>query len=176
MKDIADRTKAGDAAVDLAEEAVAQTEIDRFNLQIKEATLRSPLDGVVMSEDITNKIGAKEQQATVLFEVAPPGSLRADLEVNERDIAEIKGPGQKGYLATSTFPGRYFDFRIERIIPKATPKEGDNSFTVYATIDNPASWMRPGLTGEAKVNTDHRTILWIWTHRLVEFIRLKLWM
>ena len=36
-------------------------------------------------------------------------------------------------------------------------------------------WWRPGMTGLAQIDVGDRTILWIWTHRLIDTIRLKLW-
>jgi hypothetical protein len=35
---------------------------------------------------------------------------------------------------------------------------------------------RPGMAGEARVDVKHRPLIWIWTHRLIDFLRLKLWM
>ena len=70
-------------------------------------------------------------------------------------------------------------FKVERVVPLGSPKEGSNVFTVYAEFPNakqiPPGW-RPGMTGEAKVDAGQATWAWIWTHRLVDFVRLKLWM
>ena len=37
------------------------------------------------------------------------------------------------------------------------------------------AWWRPGMTGLAQIDVGPRTILWIWTHQLVDTLRLKLW-
>ena len=39
--------------------------------------------------------------------------------------------------------------------------------------DVPA-WMRPGMEGVAKVDIDRRTYAWLWTRRLVNWVRMKL--
>ncbi len=59
-------------------------------------------------------------------------------------------------------------------------KEGANSFTVYGDVDPAAmaanpSW-RPGMAGEARVDVANRSLAWTWTHRLIDFLRLKLWL
>ena len=36
-------------------------------------------------------------------------------------------------------------------------------------------WWRPGMAGVAKINTGQRSLLWIFTHRLEDFLRMKLW-
>ena len=39
-----------------------------------------------------------------------------------------------------------------------------------------AAHERRVLTEEARINVEPRSLWWIWTHRLVDFLRLKLWM
>ncbi len=39
----------------------------------------------------------------------------------------------------------------------------------------PESWWRPGMTGLAQIDAGERRIFWIWTHRVVDSLRLKLW-
>jgi len=36
--------------------------------------------------------------------------------------------------------------------------------------------MRPGMEGLAKVEITKARYAWIWTHRLVNWVRMKLWM
>ena len=36
-------------------------------------------------------------------------------------------------------------------------------------------WWRPGMSGLAQVDAGDRAILWIWTHRLVDQLRLRWW-
>ena len=56
-------------------------------------------------------------------------------------------------------------------------KEGANGFKVYATLDAPSQpqW-RPGMQGEARVDVEKKPLVWVWTHRLIDFVRLKLWL
>jgi len=35
--------------------------------------------------------------------------------------------------------------------------------------------MRPGMEGVAKISIDRRHLVWIWTRRLVNWVRMKLW-
>ena len=80
-----------------------------------------------------------------------------------------------GDLATTTFPDRDFKFKIYRIVQNGEPKEGENTFKVYAEILKPEDWMKPGLAGEARVNVVPRSLWWIWTHRLGDWLKLKVW-
>jgi hypothetical protein len=40
---------------------------------------------------------------------------------------------------------------------------------------SPEEWWRPGMTGICKINAGDRSLLWILTHRTVEFLRMALW-
>ncbi|MBV8781075.1 MAG: histidine kinase, partial [Phycisphaerae bacterium] len=82
---------------------------------------------------------------------------------------------QTGELATTSLPNQRTPFHVTRIVPMGSPKEGDNVFTVRVTPDRFSDDWRPGMEGEAKVNIQPRPVIWIWTHRLIEFLRLKLW-
>jgi hypothetical protein len=54
-------------------------------------------------------------------------------------------------------------------------REG-NVFVVRGRLTGQrADWLRPGMSGVAKVDSPRRTLAWIATHRLIDFLRLKLW-
>jgi hypothetical protein len=112
--------------------------------------------------------------------------LKAELAVPERDIHFIRempaageaasGDGWTGKLATNSLPGVDIPFKIERIVPLGDAKEADNTFKVYAVLESQPGFIRPGMAGEARIDAGHKRLAWIWTHRLVDFLRLKLWM
>jgi hypothetical protein len=56
-------------------------------------------------------------------------------------------------------------------------KEGANGFKVYAVLDAaPRNEWRPGMMGEARIDVQKRPLIWLWTHRVIDFVRLKLWL
>jgi multidrug resistance efflux pump len=152
--------------VALSEAALRQSKIDR-------AIIRAPFAGKVLNGDWRDKIGAPVKQGDQLFDMSQH-DLHAELSVAERDIQWLH-EGATGELATTSLPDERMKFHIDRIVPMGTPKEGENVFTVFAALDQANEQWRPGMEGEARVDVEHRSVLWIWTHRLVDFIRLKLW-
>ena len=68
-----------------------------------------------------------------------------------------------------------FPFKVTRIVPLAEPKDGHNVFEVRAELDNHAAWMRPGMEGKAKIDAGRARLIWILTHKAMDFLRLKLW-
>lgn len=171
----ADKSKIADMKVAEAELKAANAEADLLKYQIDEATVLAPIDGEVLKGDLSDKKRAAVKKEDILMEVGPTDKLRVELTVNERDIQFLK-VGQKGQLATNAQPSNTYDLTVDRIIPMGTPKEATNVFTVYATADSTSPGWAPGMVGEARVNIEEKPLIWIWTHRLVEFLQLKLWM
>ena len=98
-----------------------------------------------------------------------------EAEINQRDVHELK-LGSPGEVAFVTQPKLKYKIRVDRIYPAAFPKEGENVFIVRcALVDPPADWWRPGMSGLVKLEAGERTLLWILTHRTVDFLRMWLW-
>jgi multidrug resistance efflux pump len=146
--------------------------------QIDRGVIRAPFDGIILSGDLTQERNATKKQGDELFTIAamPSASgLRAELTVGERDIQDLK-TGQRGELATTALPTEKYPFTINRIEPLGEAKEGDNTFTVYGHLDKTSPSWRPGMAGEARVAVERRPLIWIWTHKFVDYVRFKLWM
>jgi multidrug resistance efflux pump len=173
QKYLADPTKLADYKQAMQEREVALGEVALRQARIDRATILAPYDGVVLSGDWRDKVGAPVKQGDTLYDMSENG-LHAELSVAERDIQWLN-VGEPGQLATTSLPNERMKFHIERIIPMGTPKEGENVFTVYAALDQVSEQWRPGMEGEAKVDVDHRSLIWIWTHRFIDFLRIKLW-
>ena len=48
-------------------------------------------------------------------------------------------------------------------------------FRVEAEVDKSAVDLRPGMEGVGKIVAGERSILWVWTHRFTDWLRLSLW-
>ncbi len=110
----------------------------------------------------------------MLFEIAPLDAYRVMLEIDERDIGEIV-TGQGGELTLTGLPDSALAFEVVRVVPVSTPRDGRNVFEVEAALTDAAPALRPGMEGVGKVHVDRRRLVWIWTHALVDWLRLSLW-
>jgi RND family efflux transporter MFP subunit len=166
---------------DAAQVAILTAQVDQARAQLglvedqlAKTRIAAPFDGVVVTGDLSQELGAPVQRGEVLFEVAPLDEYRVVLQVDERDIEELES-GQTGTLAFTAFPGESFSFAVEKITPVSTPSEGRNTFRVEAELAETPPRLRPGMEGVGKVEVDRRRLLWIWTHEAVDWMRLKLW-
>lgn len=166
----------------LAEGQIARAQADRIaaqidlvEYQITQATLISPLGGKVVSGDLKRQIGAPVKTGDVLFEVAPLEALRAELSVPEEDVADLLAR-QEGELMPLSQPGVRIHFVVERINPVAEVVDQKNVFKVRVRLDETQPWMKSGMEGLAKVSVGERRYAWIWTRRIISWIRMELWL
>lgn len=93
------------------------------------------------------------------------------VEVDERDIGRVR-VGQPGSLALSALPWGPLAVKVTRVTPMANAVEGRNVFEVEAALDAQPDTLRPGLRGVAPIAVGREPLLWAWTHRLTEWLRL----
>ena len=157
----------------MTDEVRARLETIRYRLA--EATIKSPFDGVVVEGDLREHLGAPVKAAEVLLKVAKIESLYVEAEVNERDVHEILG-SDRGEIAFVSQPRHKFPVRITTVEEAAVSKSEASIFLVRCSVDQKMEpWWRPGMSGVCKFDVEKRTLLWILTHRTIDFLRLKLW-
>ncbi|MGE5296095.1 MAG: efflux RND transporter periplasmic adaptor subunit, partial [Solirubrobacterales bacterium] len=166
--------KTAEAQIAQANADKARAQIDLLSHRISQARILSPVTGTLVTGDLKRQIGAPVQTGQILFEVAPLDSLRAELYVSEDEVFDL-AVGQEGKLATATYPGEYIPFVVERINPAAEVINNRNVFKVRARLLENRSWLRPGMEGVAKVTVEKRSYAWIWSRKVVNWVRMKLW-
>ena len=111
----------------------------------------------------------------MLFEVAPLDSYRVILKVDERDVGAV-AEQQTGTLALTGTPEDRIGIQVDRVTPISTPEGGRNYFRVEASlVGDPPEILRPGMEGVGKVDAGRRKLIWIWTHKIVYWVRMFFW-
>jgi multidrug efflux pump subunit AcrA (membrane-fusion protein) len=152
----------------------AEAQLALAQERLTRAAILAPFDGIVVSGDLSQNIGSPVEQGKVLFEVAPLEGYRVILQVDDRDIAHLAA-SQRGQLVLSGLPDQRLPFTVSTVTPVATQIDGRNVFRVEARIDGAAPRLRPGMEGIGKVSIEDRSLLWVWTHTFVDWLRLSLW-
>jgi RND family efflux transporter MFP subunit len=161
-------------SIDKAKIDQAEAQIALLDEQLSRTRVTAPFDGVVMSGDLSQSLGAPVERGQVLYEVAPLHEYRVIAQVDERDIMEIKA-GQQSELILPSMPGEEFPFIVDKITPVSTAKEGKNYFRVEGHVEKPSERLRPGMEGIGKITVDRRKLIWVWTHQAIDWVRLQLW-
>jgi RND family efflux transporter MFP subunit len=153
----------------------AEAQVALIEEQLRRVNVTAPFDGVVVAGDLSQSLGVPVERGDVLFEVAPLDDYRVILNINERDVSEVNIE-QAGLLALTGLPGETLAISISKITPVATAEEGENFFRVEATLsDDGSALLRPGMEGVGKVDIGERKLIWIWTHKIVYWLRMFLW-
>lgn len=152
----------------------AEAQLQLINQKLLKTQLLAPFDGVVVSGDLRQLIGTPVEQGKVLFETAPLDAFRVVLQVDEREIAHM-AQGQQGELVLSGLPGERFRFTVRQITPVAVAQEGRNFFRVEANMAGGLNRLRPGMEGVGKVTVGRQRLIWIWTHSLLDWLKISLW-
>jgi multidrug resistance efflux pump len=152
----------------------ADAQLDLLDEQLSRTRLTAPFNALVMSGDLSQSLGSPVEKGQVLFEVAPLDQYRVIIEVDERDIAGVQ-VGQTSEMIFSSIPGETFPFVVEKITPVTTAKDGRNFYRVEGRLEKVTDQLRPGMEGVGKITVDRRRLIWIWTHKAVDWVRLKAW-
>lgn len=155
---------------------IVQTEaqLELLEQQLERTQLLAPFDGVIISGDLSRSLGAPVERGDVLFEVAPLDAYRVVMEVDERDIPDVT-PGQEGELTLAALPGEALALLVENVSTIAGEGEGPATFRVEGRLLGERDRLRPGMRGVGKIQVGSRGLLWIWTRRLVGWVRLTAW-
>jgi hypothetical protein len=165
---------------------VAAKNVEKLQRDIEAATLRSPIDGVVLTKDLELHAGEFIQPGTPFAEVAALDAWELQVEVNEKKIGRVerefeeRRPLDVSYIlySQSAFKLHTQLASAGQISAAAYPRETENVFIVTApNIEVPEQLrndLRPGLTGRAKIQLGREPFA-IWAgKRIADWFRLKM--
>ncbi|WP_190303192.1 efflux RND transporter periplasmic adaptor subunit [Methylomonas rhizoryzae] len=162
------------AAVLGAELQQAQAQLALVDEKLARAEIKAPFDGIVVSGDLSQKLGAPVNQGDVLFEITPLNAYRIILKVDERDISLVR-PDQSGRMTLAGLSAEPLPFTVKQVTPVAAAEEGINYFRVEAEIIGDKPLLRPGMEGIGKIGVGEASLWHIWTRRLFDWLRIGLW-
>ncbi|RZL31133.1 MAG: HlyD family efflux transporter periplasmic adaptor subunit [Rubrivivax sp.] len=153
----------------------ARAQLDLTLSKLARVELVAPFDAIVVKGDLSQQLGAPLEMGKTLFELAPLASWRVMLKIDERDIARVQ-PGQGGELVLTGAPGQRWHFTLKSVTPVSVVEEGRNYFRAEAElVGQDGVKLKPNMEGVAKVVVGERSLLWVWTHRFTDWLRLALW-
>lgn len=152
----------------------AEAQLALAEEKLARARIVAPLDGIVVSGDLSQMLGSPVEKGKTLFELAPLDAYRVIIHVGERDVPYVSVK-QHGILALEGMPGDPLPLSLTKITPVTVAEEGRNSFRVEARLTELGRQLRPGMEGVAKIETGQRLIVWIWTRSVLEWLRLAAW-
>ena len=152
----------------------ARAQLARTQALLLRAAIVAPFDGIIIQGDMSQSIGSPLERGKPLLVMAPDASYRIVVDIDERDVAHV-ATGQRGALSLAAQPWQRLPLQVTRLTPVARATDGRNVFEVEASVEPGNATLRPGLEGVARLVVGQQPLLWTWTHRLVDWLRLQAW-
>jgi HlyD family secretion protein len=139
---------------DLATSDVAAAEADLLltEINLAKATIRSPIDGVVLKRGVDpGQFVATSLQAPVMFVIAEDlRRMEVLVDVDEADVGKVK-IGQKVSFSVDAYPDRKFPAEVQDIRFGSEVVQGVVTYKAVLAIENSELLIRPGMTATAQV-------------------------
>jgi HlyD family secretion protein len=131
-------------------EATAVVSSDETNL--RKASIRSPIDGVVLARKVEpGQTVAASLQAPVLFTLAQTLSqMELQVDVDEADVGQIRD-GLAASFSVDAYPARRYPAKLTRVSFGSQTKEGVVSYQTLLAVNNDDLTLRPGMTATAEI-------------------------
>lgn len=151
-----------------------QAKIDLLQQKLQRTEIKSPINGVVASGDWQQKIGAPVDIGEELFQIADTSQYRIILHVPDKDMDRLT-TGQQGKMRLTSLPDQTFDFTVTKLTAVAEVKDGENGFSVEASLNQSPTQIQPGMQGVGKIIVGKTNLITTWTRSLIDWLRLKAW-
>jgi multidrug efflux pump subunit AcrA (membrane-fusion protein) len=167
------------ADAEIAGRRLAQVEarLKRIRFSLAQSRVYAPFDGVVVEGERKDLLGAPVKKGDRLFRLAQIEGLYVVLHVPESEIRYVTRKA-RGELSLLARPDTRIAFEVETLMPVAQVKGQDgNHFVIKARLlDPPEPWWRPGMSGAARIDAGEHNVAWIYTHKAIDALRMKLWL
>lgn len=150
---------ARDAAILQAEAAMEQAEaaLEEAELNLGYTTIRSPVDGVVISREVdVGQTVSASTSAPTLFQIANDlARMQVQASVDEADIG-LLGQDNRVDFTVDAYPDDTFAGRIEQIRLNPTTTQNVVTYGVIITFDNPDLKLKPGMTANLEITVSRK--------------------
>ena len=150
-----------DEAAAKANRTQAQASLDTDQTNLKKASIRSPIDGVVLSRAVEpgNAVAASLQAVTLLTLAEDLSHMKLSVNVDEADVGQVQ-LGQRATFTVSAWPGRRYPATITRVAFGSATTDNVVTYTTQLEVGNADLSLRPGMTATATIAAqEHKGVL-----------------
>lgn len=140
--------------------AAAQAVLDQAEESRRHATIRSPIQGVVLTRDTevgdaVSSILNLGSAATLIMTLGDMSSVYVEGQIDEADVGKIRND-MPVRTRVESFPGEPFEGKVTRIGPMGRKKDNVTTFEVRVSIANPQGRLRVNMSANAEVVLEDR--------------------
>ncbi len=138
-----------------AQVAQAKAALDNADEDLRNSTIVSPIDGLVLSRDVNvgdavSSILVLGSQATLIFTLGDISEVYVQGKVDEADIGKVF-LNQPARIVVESFKDKKFTGKVTKISPLGKEKDNVTTFEVRVSISNPTGELKANMSANAEV-------------------------
>ncbi|MBI2955943.1 MAG: efflux RND transporter periplasmic adaptor subunit [Acidobacteria bacterium] len=138
-----------------ARAAQAQAVLERAEEDLRNATIVSPMDGLVLSRDVevgdaVSSILVLGSQATLVMTLGDVSEVYVKGKVDEADIGKVHLE-QPARIVVESLKDKKFEGRVTKIAPMGVERDNVTTFEVRVSIHNPSGELKANMTANAEI-------------------------
>ncbi len=138
-----------------AQVAQAQAALDRAEEDLRNSTIVSPIDGLVLSRDVqvgdaVSSILVLGSQATLVMTLGDVSDVYVLGKVDEADIGKVY-LDQAARIVVESFKDKKFEGKVTKISPLGKEKDNVVTFEVRVSIHNPSGELKANMSANAEI-------------------------
>jgi HlyD family secretion protein len=135
--------------------AQAQATLDRTEENLRNSTIVSPMDGIVLSRDVevgdaVSSILVLGSQAASIMTLGDVSDVYVLGKVDEADIGKVY-LGQPARIVVESFKDKKFYGKVTKISPLGVEKDNVTTFEVRVSIRNPGGELKANMSANAEI-------------------------
>ena len=183
--------------IDAAEAEIARLRAQRDYQaeQLRLVNVVTPIAGVITTptRQLRGMIGQQVNKGDLIAEVHELNTITAEIAISEKEIADVH-VGQTVFVKARAYPEQTFAGTVTSIATAVTGNsraptvsgastattpqsttEGERTVLVTTRLDNTSHFLKPEMTGKAKIYCGRRSIFDLITRRLARTVRVEFW-
>jgi HlyD family secretion protein len=139
----------------VAQEAQAKAALENAEEDLRNSTIISPIDGLVLSRDVNvgdavSSILVLGSQATLIMTLGDVSEVYVQGKVDEADIGKVY-LNQAARIVVESFKDKKFTGKVTKISPLGKEKDNVTTFEVRVSISNPTGELKANMSANAEI-------------------------
>ncbi len=135
--------------------AQAQAALERAEEDLRNSTVTSPMEGLVLSRDVevgdaVSSILVLGSEATLVMTLGDVSEVYVKGKVDEADISKVY-LGQPARIVVESLKEKKFEGKVTKISPLGVEKDNVTTFEVKVSIRNPSGELKANMTANAEI-------------------------
>ncbi|TWU24217.1 hypothetical protein Pla52o_21430 [Novipirellula galeiformis] len=138
-----------------------QRSLDLLSDRLSRLEVVSPIDGVIISGDLSQYVGSPLETGQTMFEISPMQRMAIEIEIpaHEIDFVSADSPTRIRFGAIG---GKSIQQDLLDLYPSSEIRDDKNVFIGRIEVENEDNKLRPGMQGNATTYGPVRPWIWSW--------------